>query len=134
MARILLGVSGGIAAYKALELARLATAAGHGVRVLMTPTAATRFVGAASFEGIVGAPVLSRRVRARPAARRVPRRSGCRTTIRSATSRWCANADVYLVAPASANTIAKLATGHRRLDAHDRVPRLHRPARSSRRR
>ena len=37
MARILLGVSGGIAAYKALELARLATQAGHGVRVLMTP-------------------------------------------------------------------------------------------------
>ena len=52
MARILLGVSGGIAAYKALELARLATRAGHGVRVLMTPTA-QRFVGAASFEGIV---------------------------------------------------------------------------------
>ena len=32
MARILLGVSGGIAAYKALELVRLATAAGHAVR------------------------------------------------------------------------------------------------------
>ena len=46
MARVLLGVSGGIAAYKALELARLATLAGHGVRVLMTETA-TRFVGAA---------------------------------------------------------------------------------------
>ena len=58
MARILLGVSGGIAAYKALELARLATLAGHGVRVLMTETA-PRFVGAASFEGIVGAPVLT---------------------------------------------------------------------------
>src|SRR5690349_19582648 len=57
MARLLLGVSGGIAAYKALELARLATLAGHGVRVVMTETA-TRFVGAASFEGIVGAPVL----------------------------------------------------------------------------
>src|ERR671916_147860 len=55
MARILLGVSGGIAAYKALELARLATKAGHGVRVVMTPTA-HRFVGAASFEGIDGAP------------------------------------------------------------------------------
>src|SRR4051794_22443353 len=58
MARILLGVSGGIAAYKALELARLASRAGHGVRVLMTE-GATRFVGAASFEGIVGAPVLT---------------------------------------------------------------------------
>ena len=57
MARILLGVSGGIAAYKAIEIARLATRAGHGVRVVMTP-AATRFVGAATFEGIVGAPVL----------------------------------------------------------------------------
>src|SRR4051794_41735730 len=58
MARILLGVSGGIAAYKALEFARLASKAGHGVRVLMTP-AAKRFVGPASFEGIVGAPVLT---------------------------------------------------------------------------
>src|SRR5690606_10111566 len=57
MARILLGVTGGIAAYRALELARLATKAGHSVRVLMTP-AATRFIGPASFEGIVGAPVL----------------------------------------------------------------------------
>src|ERR671919_436929 len=57
MARILLGVSGGIAAYKALELARLATKERHAVRVLMTP-AAKRFVGPASFEGIVGAPVL----------------------------------------------------------------------------
>ena len=58
MARILVGVSGGIAAYKSLELARLATKEGHSVRVLMTP-AAQRFVGAASFEGITGAPVLT---------------------------------------------------------------------------
>ncbi len=36
MARLLLGVSGGIAAYKSLEFARLATLAGHGVRVVMT--------------------------------------------------------------------------------------------------
>ena len=35
MARILLGVSGGIAAYKALELARLVAKRGHGVRVLI---------------------------------------------------------------------------------------------------
>ncbi|HET8976305.1 MAG TPA: flavoprotein, partial [Solirubrobacterales bacterium] len=58
MARVLLGVTGGIAAYKALEFARLATREGHAVRVLMTPVA-KRFVGAPSFEGIVGAPVLS---------------------------------------------------------------------------
>ena len=57
MARILLGVSGGIAAYKALELVRLATAAGHAVRVVQTPTS-RRFVGAASFAALTGAPVL----------------------------------------------------------------------------
>ena len=57
MARILLGVSGGIAAYKALEFVRLATAAGHVVRVLQTPNS-QRFVGAASFAGLTGAPVL----------------------------------------------------------------------------
>ena len=39
MSRLLLGVSGGIAAYKALELVRLATAAGHAVRVIQTPAA-----------------------------------------------------------------------------------------------
>ncbi|MGH2943019.1 MAG: flavoprotein, partial [Solirubrobacteraceae bacterium] len=55
MARILLGVSGGIAAYKALELVRLATAAGHAVRVVQTP-ASQRFVGAASFAALTGAP------------------------------------------------------------------------------
>ena len=57
MARILLGVSGGIAAYKAVELVRLATAAGHAVRVLQTP-ASLQFVGRATFEGVTGAPVL----------------------------------------------------------------------------
>ena len=58
MARLLLGVSGGIAAYKALEVVRLATAAGHAVRVVQTP-AAQRFVGAASFAALTGAPVLT---------------------------------------------------------------------------
>ena len=57
MARLLLGVSGGIAAYKAIELARLAIKAGHAVRVIQTE-ASTRFVGTASFAGITGAPVL----------------------------------------------------------------------------
>ena len=58
MARLLLGVSGGIAAYKALEAARLAVKAGHAVRVIQTPTS-ERFVGRASFEAITGAPVLT---------------------------------------------------------------------------
>ncbi|MBA3409207.1 MAG: hypothetical protein H0U06_14335, partial [Solirubrobacterales bacterium] len=55
--RILLGVTGGIAAYKALELTRLATKAGHRVRVIQTE-ASLRFVGSASFAAITGAPVL----------------------------------------------------------------------------
>src|SRR5205807_2423786 len=57
VARILLGVSGGISAYKAVELARLAIKAGHAVRVVETESA-ERFVGRATFEGITGAPVL----------------------------------------------------------------------------
>ncbi len=58
MARILLGVSGSIAAYKALEFVRLATAAGHAVRVVLTSGGA-QFVGADSFGALTGAPVLS---------------------------------------------------------------------------
>ena len=57
MARILLGVTGGIAAYKAVELVRLATKAGHSVRVVQTRTS-LEFVGRATFEGVTGAPVL----------------------------------------------------------------------------
>jgi phosphopantothenoylcysteine decarboxylase/phosphopantothenate--cysteine ligase len=109
MARILLGVSGGIAAYKALELARLATLAGHGVRVLMTETA-TRFVGAASFEGIVGGPVLISEFE------RDPMRGGFPGEGQPAHDpighlELAANCDACLVAPASANTVAKLAAG-----------------------
>jgi phosphopantothenoylcysteine decarboxylase/phosphopantothenate--cysteine ligase len=109
VARILLGVSGGIAAYKALELARLATRAGHGVRVLMTPTA-KRFVGAASFEGIVGAPVLSDEFERDPMRGAFP---GDEPAAHDPIGHLeiVANADAYLVAPASANTIAKLAAG-----------------------
>ena len=109
MARILLGVSGGIAAYKALELARLATRAGHGVRVLMTPTA-TRFVGAASFQGIVGAPVLVDEFDPDPARGAFPGDEPPRHDPIGHLE-VAANADAYLVAPASANTIAKLAAG-----------------------
>ncbi|MGV1047948.1 MAG: bifunctional phosphopantothenoylcysteine decarboxylase/phosphopantothenate--cysteine ligase CoaBC [Solirubrobacterales bacterium] len=109
MARVLLGVSGGIAAYKALELARLATLAGHGVRVLMTETA-TRFVGAASFEGIVGAPVLVSEFEHDPMRGAFP---GEAAPAHDPISHLelAANCDAFLVAPASANTIAKLAAG-----------------------
>jgi phosphopantothenoylcysteine decarboxylase / phosphopantothenate---cysteine ligase len=109
MARILLGVSGGIAAYKSLELARLATLAGHGVRVVMTE-AAGRFVGAASFEGITGAPVLTSEFGRDPLRGAFP---GDPAPEHDPIGHLAvaANCDAYLVAPASANTIAKLATG-----------------------
>jgi phosphopantothenoylcysteine decarboxylase/phosphopantothenate--cysteine ligase len=109
MARILLGVTGGIAAYRALELARLATKAGHGVRVLMTESA-TRFVGPASFEGIVGAPVLTsewERDELRGAFPGEPQPEHDPIGHLAVVE----NTDAYLVAPASANTVAKLATG-----------------------
>src|SRR4029078_9646861 len=109
MARILLGVSGGIAAYKSLELARLATLAGHGVRVLMTESAG-RFVGAASFEGITGAPVLTSEFERDPLRGAFP---GDPVPEHDPIGHLAlaANCDAYLVAPASANTLAKLATG-----------------------
>lgn len=109
MARILLGVSGGIAAYKSLELARLATKEGHAVRVLMTP-AAQRFIGAASFEGITGAPVLTDEFERDPARGAFP---GDPLPEHDPIGHLelVANADAYLIAPASANTVAKLAAG-----------------------
>jgi phosphopantothenoylcysteine decarboxylase/phosphopantothenate--cysteine ligase len=51
--RILLGVAGGIAAYKSAELLRRLTETGHSVRVLPTPSA-LQFVGAATFEALSG--------------------------------------------------------------------------------
>jgi phosphopantothenoylcysteine decarboxylase / phosphopantothenate---cysteine ligase len=109
MARILLGVSGGISAYKSLELARLATKEGHAVRVLMTPTA-ERFVGKASFEGITGAPVLTGEFERDPTRGAFP---GDPVPEHDPIGHLevVANADAYLVAPASANTVAKLAAG-----------------------
>jgi phosphopantothenoylcysteine decarboxylase/phosphopantothenate--cysteine ligase len=109
MARILLGVSGGIAAYKSLELARLATVAGHGVRVVMTESAG-RFVGAASFEGIVGAPVLSSEFERDPLRGAFPGDPAPEHDPIGHLA-MAANCDAYLVAPASANTVAKLAAG-----------------------
>jgi len=109
MARILLGVSGGIAAYKALELVRLATAAGHAVRVVQTP-ASTRFVGSASFAALTGAPVLTEEFERDPARGAFPGQPAPDHDPLSHLE-LVRNADVYVVAPASANTIAKLAAG-----------------------
>ncbi len=109
MARILLGVTGGIAAYKALELVRLADGAGHSVRVLQTP-ASRRFVGAASFEAITGAPVLTSEFERDPARGAFPDQDPPAHTPLNHLE-LVRNADVYVIAPASANTIAKLAGG-----------------------
>lgn len=109
MAKILLGVSGGIAAYKAVEFVRLATAAGHSVRVLMT-SAARKFVGPDTFEGILGAPVLTSEFERDPMRGAFP---GEVLPEHEPIGHLAVaeSADVYLVAPASANTIAKLASG-----------------------
>jgi len=109
VARILIGVSGGIAAYKAVELARLATTGGHAVRVLMTPSAG-RFVGAATFAGITGAPVLVGEFDPDPARGAYP---GDPVPEHAPISHLALaeRAEAMVVAPASANTIAKLAAG-----------------------
>ena len=110
MARLLLGVSGGIAAYKAIELARLAIKAGHAVRVIQTE-ASTRFVGTASFAGITGAPVLVTEWEPDPLRGAFP---GDPLPEHAPLSHLelVERADAFLIAPASANTIAKLAGGH----------------------
>lgn len=109
MSRILLGVSGGIAAYKAVEFARLATSSGHSVRVVMTPSA-RRFVGVETFEGITGAPVLTSEFEEDPMRGRFPGDPpGSHDPI--GHLEVAERADAFLVAPASANTVAKLASG-----------------------
>lgn len=95
--KVLLGVSGGIAAYKAVDLASKLTAAGAGVKTVMTENAC-RFVGPKSFEAVTGSPVF--------------------------TSLWTKSeeyrikhvnlvdwADIVVLAPATANIIAKITNG-----------------------
>src|SRR4051795_11495723 len=109
MARILLGVSGGISAYKAVELTRLAGKAGHSVRVVQTERS-LEFVGRATFEGITGAPVLVDEFERDPARGAFPGEPAPDHDPISHLElvRRC---DALCVAPASANTIAKLAAG-----------------------
>jgi phosphopantothenoylcysteine decarboxylase/phosphopantothenate--cysteine ligase len=109
---LLLGVSGGIAAYKALEAVRLAVKRGHAVRVIQTP-ASERFVGRASFEAITGAPVLTSEFEpdsARGAYPGEPVGGGVEIMPISHLA-LVERAEAYLIAPATANTLAKLAHG-----------------------
>src|SRR3954465_3140087 len=109
MARVLLGVTGGISAYKAVELVRLATKAGHAGRGGQT-AASLQFVGRATFEGITGAPVLVDEFEPDPARGAFP---GDEPPGHAPISHLelVRRADVYAIVPASANTIAKLAHG-----------------------
>ncbi|MBA2581000.1 MAG: bifunctional phosphopantothenoylcysteine decarboxylase/phosphopantothenate--cysteine ligase CoaBC [Thermoleophilaceae bacterium] len=109
MARILLGVSGGIAAYKSVELARLANKAGHSVRAIQTP-ASLNFLGRATLTAVTGAPVLVEEWERDPARGAFPGEPAPEHDPISHLElvRRC---DVLCVAPASANTLAKLASG-----------------------
>ena len=93
--RILLGVTGGIAAYKAAYLCRLLQERGATVQVVMT-SAATRFVGPDTFAALTGRPVHAG----------VFERTETVLHVRLARE-----ADAAVVAPATANVIAKLANG-----------------------
>lgn len=94
---ILLGITGGIAAYKSCELVRLLKKQGHSVSVVMTDSA-TEFVSPLTFQALTGNPVLS-------------------NTYSGASNNGMAHinltreADAFLIAPATANTIAKIANG-----------------------
>jgi phosphopantothenoylcysteine decarboxylase/phosphopantothenate--cysteine ligase len=94
---VLLGVTGGIAAYKAAELARLLVREGAEVRAVMTE-AATKFVAPLTFETLTGNPVGLDMFAARtePEIEHV------------SLARW---AEVLVVAPATADVLAKLALG-----------------------
>jgi phosphopantothenoylcysteine decarboxylase / phosphopantothenate---cysteine ligase len=109
VARLLLGVSGGIAAYKAVEVARLAGKAGHSLRVIQTP-ASLNFIGRATFEGITGAPVLVDEFEQDPSRGAYP---GDPAPDHAPISHLALaeRCDLYAIVPASANTLAKLAGG-----------------------
>lgn len=95
--KVLLGVTGGIAAYKALELTRLFIKAGHEVQVVMT-AGAKEFIQPLSFQALSGNPVRDSLFDANQEA----------GMGHIELARW---ADVIVVAPASAETVAKFRMG-----------------------
>src|SRR5207249_3287037 len=94
---IALGVTGGIGAYKAVEVARGLQQRGHEVVAIMTPSA-TRFVGPITFEAITHRRVITDQFE--PGANADIEHIALASTI-----------DLLLIAPATANVIAKLANG-----------------------
>lgn len=95
--KVVVGVTGGIAAYKAAELVRRLAQAGCAVRVMMTPAAA-EFVTPLTFETLTGHAVLTQLFPG----------DQSRGTVHIEWARW---ADLFVLCPATANTIAKLAHG-----------------------
>ncbi|MDT7719934.1 MAG: phosphopantothenoylcysteine decarboxylase / phosphopantothenate---cysteine ligase, partial [Mycobacterium sp.] len=93
--RIVVGVSGGIAAYKACSLVRQLVEAGHSVRVIPTQSA-LQFVGAATFEALSGQPVHTGVFEDVPEVPHV---------------QIGKQADLVVVAPATADVIARAAHG-----------------------
>src|ERR1700753_3427878 len=93
--QIVLGVSAGIAAYKACELLRLLTESGHRVRVVPTP-AALNFVGAATWAALSGEPGLA---------------SPWECVHQAPHVRLGQEADLVIIAPATADLMARAAAG-----------------------
>lgn len=98
--RIVLGVTGSIAAYKAVYLLRQLQAEGHDVTVVQTP-AGRRFVGEMTFQALSGNPVLGEQFSA-------PAQSGQESVFSHIE---LAGSDLLLIAPATASTIGKMAAG-----------------------
>nr|WP_307839047.1 flavoprotein [Deefgea sp. CFH1-16] len=96
--KIVLGITGGVAAYKSAELTRLLVKAGYQVHVVMTE-AATHFVGAVTFQALSGHPVFVDQWDAR-----MPNNMAHIDLTRGAAA--------VLIAPASADMLAKIAQGH----------------------
>ena len=94
--RILLGVTGGIAAYKSAWIARLLSQAGAAVDVVLTRSAA-EFIGAITFEALTGRPVYTALIAEGHALDHIKLARG---------------ANAVVVAPATADFIARAATGH----------------------
>ncbi len=97
MKQVLLGITGGIAAYKAAELARLFIKGGAAVQVVMTP-AATRFITPLTLQTLTGKPVFC-------------------DMFTEHSEAWIPHielldgVDLLVIAPATANTVAKMAAG-----------------------
>lgn len=99
--RLLLGVTGGIAAYKAADLTSTLVKLGWEVRVVMTPSA-TRFVGPLTFEALSGHPVMTDALETGGSP------EGASAIRHIAWAKW---ATAACIAPLSASTLGKLACG-----------------------